>query len=377
MNGEPPSTGNQTGESGNVNTSPDIVQKSAITHAQDGNDIAQQNDGFIYDTDFSNYHTPIGKIQANLPTPADLVVFDEVIIAFLEEQHIPGASLCLAHKQHIIYTQTYGWATHSTPVQSQHKFRIASITKPLTAAAVMKLTESNKLTLNQKVFGPKGILSEFSPSARGDRRLLRITVKHLLQHSAGWDRDIVGDAVFWKHVGSEMGEEEPVKQTVLIEYMMSQKLQFTPGSRHAYCNLGYLVLGRIVERLAKVSYGEFVQKMLSEVEIHNMELGRTRKTHQSDKEVEYFCDVSRPHTPLLVPSVYKDEGLVLAPYGSFAMETGDSDGGWVATATDLLLMLLAMENSTLISKSSFRQMKARPSYARGATACLIIYRWSA
>ena len=63
----------------------------------------------------------------------------------------------------------------------------------------------------------------------GDRRILRITLKHLLQHSGGWDRDEVGDPVFWRHVGEAMGVSEPVDQHVLISYMMSQKLQFTPG----------------------------------------------------------------------------------------------------------------------------------------------------
>ena len=74
-----------------------------------------------------------------------------------------------------------------------------------------------------------GHLSEYYPTVDGDRRVLRITIKHLLQHSAGWDRDEVGDPVFWRHVGEAMGVSEPVDQHVLISYMMSQKLQFSPG----------------------------------------------------------------------------------------------------------------------------------------------------
>jgi len=50
-----------------------------------------------------------------------------------------------------------------------------------------------------------------------------------LSNSGGWDRDVVGDPVFWKHVGQEMGVPEPVSSDVLIQFMMSQKLQFTPG----------------------------------------------------------------------------------------------------------------------------------------------------
>ena len=74
----------------------------------------------------------------------------------------------------------------------------------------------------------KGILNEYSPTVNGDRRIVNITVRHLLQHSAGWDRDRAGDPVFWK-VGKHMNVEEPVTAKVLIQYMMGKKLQFAPG----------------------------------------------------------------------------------------------------------------------------------------------------
>lgn len=56
-----------------------------------------------------------------------------------------------------------------------------------------------------------------------------ITVKHLLHHSAGWDRDRAGDPVFWK-VGKHMNVEEPVSPKVLMKYMMGRKLQLAPGN---------------------------------------------------------------------------------------------------------------------------------------------------
>ena len=75
----------------------------------------------------------------------------------------------------------------------------------------------------------EGILNEFSPTVNGDRRIVDITVKHLLHHSAGWDRDRAGDPVFWK-VGKHMNVDEPVSPKVLIQYMMERKLQFGPGT---------------------------------------------------------------------------------------------------------------------------------------------------
>jgi len=77
-------------------------------------------------------------------------------------------------------------------------------------------------------FHAEGILSEYSPTENGDRRIVDITVKHLLHHSAGWDRDRAGDPVFWK-VGKHTNVTEPVAPGVLIKYMMGRKLQFAPG----------------------------------------------------------------------------------------------------------------------------------------------------
>jgi len=68
----------------------------------------------------------------------------------------------------------------------------------------------------------------------GDSRIVDVAVKHLLHHSAGWDRDRAGDPVFWK-VGKHMNVEDPVTPNVLIQYMMGKKLQFAPGNEVCRC----------------------------------------------------------------------------------------------------------------------------------------------
>lgn len=56
-----------------------------------------------------------------------------------------------------------------------------------------------------------------------------MTVRHLLQHTAGWDQRLVGDPLMWRGIGKAMGAKDPPDQNTLIKYMMSQPLQFTPG----------------------------------------------------------------------------------------------------------------------------------------------------
>ena len=73
-----------------------------------------------------------------------------------------------------------------------------------------------------------GLLKQFK--TRGDKRLSRVTVRHLLQHSAGWDRDVAGDAVFWT-VPAATGVKvtSPQYNAHLLQYVLNRKLQFTPG----------------------------------------------------------------------------------------------------------------------------------------------------
>lgn len=286
---------------------------------------------------------------------------DDVILDFIMEQDIPGASIALSKDGNIFYCQGYGSAGAGRKVDPDDMFRIASISKTITAVGIMRLVQDGKLSLEDKVFGSQGILNEYSPTVNGDRRIVNITVRHLLQHSAGWDRDRAGDPVFWK-VGKHMNVEEPVTAKVLIQYMMGKKLQFAPGKRHAYSNLGFTVLGQVIERSTGQSYEEFMLGILKSVAIEKMKIGRTRKKDLCSGEVEYFHD----RHPRLVRSIFSGGGRVPPQYGRWTIEEADAHGGWIATAADLLKFLHALEHGVsgrrIISPEMFKLMLEKPSF---------------
>jgi len=112
---------------------------------------------------------------------------ERVITAFLRKWSIAGASVAVSKDGKLIYARGFGYADTASKVEIQpyNQFRIASISKLVTAVGIMKLIEDGKITPYDKVFGPDGILNDPYFSEPKDKRVYSITVAHLLSHEAG------------------------------------------------------------------------------------------------------------------------------------------------------------------------------------------------
>src|SRR5262249_39849061 len=148
-------------------------------------------------------------------------------------------------------------------VQPTSRFRIASISKPITAVAVFRLIERGKLKLDDKVFSIVKVVPHLEPGKRPDPRLARITVRHCLQHTAGWDRsrgfDPMGAAAA-EQTARALGIKLPVRPQDIIRYTLGRPLDFDPGTAFAYSNFGYCVLGRVIEAVSGESYARYVTR---------------------------------------------------------------------------------------------------------------------
>lgn len=172
-----------------------------------------------------------------------------------------GASLALSHNGHIVYNRGFGYADadKKAQVNPTSLFRIGSITKTITAAAVLQLVEKNKLKLDDKVF--EVLKLEQPPSVPFDGRWKLVTVLELLQHTGGWDSGKSLDPMGpWPVISKEMNLKSPADHGGIIQYMLAKPLQFDPGTQHHYSNFGYCLLGRIIEKVSGESYEEYVQK---------------------------------------------------------------------------------------------------------------------
>lgn len=267
---------------------------------------------------------------------------EKYLESFMRKWEIRGASLAVAKDGKLIYARGFGQADTTTreEVQPFYKFRVASISKLVTAVAVMKLAEKGRLSLNDRVFGENGILDDDYFSNPKDKRTCDITVAHLLSHEAGWSQRW-GDQMFMPVViADHMGTDMPVDTRTIIRFALDKRLHFSPGTGRAYSNLGYAILGLVIEKISGMPYDEYCKKSILEpLGIYDMMLARNLKEEKAAYEVTYHV----PADVLPKPSVYGTGKLLSPCYGGNDIEALGAAGAWLATAPDLMRLLLAVD----------------------------------
>jgi N-acyl-D-amino-acid deacylase len=308
--------------------------------------------------------TPItGKSHASLEP------FDQLMASFMTERKVPGGALAVTKNGRLVYARGFGYADveRKEPVQPGSLFRVASLSKPLTGVAILQLVERGKLKLDDKVFDLLQLTPHLEAGASVDPRLKQITVLHLLHHTGGWDREKTFDAMFRSiDIAKALGVPPPARQEHIIRYMTGQPLQFDPGSRYAYSNFGYCLLGRIIERVAGQSYEAYVQaNVLAPLGITAMRIGRTLASGRAPGEVTYYQPDGKT-APAVVGE--KIGEAVPWPYGAWYLEGFDSHGGWIASAVDMVRFAAELDEPSrrrLLRPESIRTMFARPDGAAG------------
>ena len=308
------------------------------------------------------------RAHARLTGPADdkLAAFDELMAKFMLEHKPPGAALALTYHGRLVYARGFGFADLETrqPVEPTSLFRIASLSKPFTAAAVMRLIESGKLALDDHVFDRLKLEPHLEPGDRLDPRWHDITVRHCLQHTGGWDRGKSFDpmaAVTAEDVSRALEVPLPISATHIIRYTFGKPLDFDPGTAHVYSNFGYCVLGRVIEAVSGRPYHEFVSReVLAPVGILRMRLGKNLLEDRAPGEVKYYDSDKRTGRAISGPKI---GARVPLPYGVECIETMDANGGWIASAVDLMRFAAALDNpqkGQILKEATIEAMLAPP-----------------
>ncbi|MDR0414337.1 MAG: beta-lactamase family protein [Prevotellaceae bacterium] len=268
---------------------------------------------------------------------------DSVVRRFLKRWKINGASLAVARDGELLYAKGFGYADveQKVEVTPSHVFRVASVSKLITATAVMQLVEQGKLSLDDRVFGCDGILSDSAFGSISDVRVLQITVKNLLEHSAGWDVSVDGDPMFSGYdVALKLRIPLPVRVDDIIRFALSKPLNFDVGDHSSYSNLGYAILGRIIEKVTGTSYESYVrQSLLLPMGIVDMRFGNSYPQHLYTNEASYYDVAGAP----LVAAFDNPRARVLKCRGGYDIRMLGAAGGWVASPASLLRFMLCID----------------------------------
>lgn len=326
--------------------------------------------------------------QTGIPVP-EMTHCDTKAMNFMSTFNIPSMTFALAKDGKLVYSRAFGNADLSAtiPTQPYNMFRIASVSKPITSIGIMKMMEDGLLNMNDKVFGTGGILENhwvFSNANITDNRVYDITVQMLLEHTGGWDSNIncnpnPTSPYPWFFAGCHpidiplrvtqvFGQPNPVREEHLIQYILEKPLNYDPGTTYAYSNMGYLILSEIIEEISGMDYEAWMQQeIFNPLGIFDMHIGENLLADKREREGEY---VGNGYTTL---DLYGSGNTVPWTYGGASVNAMDGHGGWIATARDLVRLLVAVDGFAtkpdILSPASIATMSTPSSvfqnYAKG------------
>ncbi len=293
---------------------------------------------------------------------------DLQVSRFMDRAELKGVSLAIVNEGKLVFSRGYGFANEEEGIETspEHIYRLASVSKLITAVAIMKLVEEDKLSLDDKVFGSEGFFNDEAYLNIRDSRLYDITILHLLQHTAGWTQQYGDPAFNQRVIATRMGDTLPIGIDTYLRFAVSRNLHFSPGSRYSYSNMAYMFLGAIIEQITGLSYEKYVQHyILFPNDIYDMHLANNSYTEKFENEVRYY-----PHDgSKYVMSVMGDSAWVSKPYGGNDIRLLGAAGGWVSSATELSKLLTLIDGCELVpdllTAKSIEQMTSASDRALG------------
>jgi len=270
---------------------------------------------------------PLGAAHA-APGPASvdqaLAAKIDAVVAAHYKAGKPGATLIVVKDGKTVLRKAYGMAdlARKLALRPEATLRLGSITKQFTAVAIMILADEGKLAVSDPI-------TRFLPDYPTQGKL--ITVEHLLTHTSGIV-SYTGKSDF----ASRMQHELSVAQ--MIDYFKNDPLEFTPGTKHAYNNSGYFLLGAIIEKLSGQSYAKFIEQRIF------VPLGMTHTAYEGSERASTLRAVGHEKT-----------AGGYGPSQPLSMSQPYAAGALVSTVDDLATWDAAISAGKLLKPASWQQ----------------------
>jgi len=180
-------------------------------------------------------------------SPIDLVALDKELAGLVAERGLAGASVAIMDNGQVLLARGYGKASlvSGEPVTPETMFNIGSVTKQFTTASILLLAQDGKLSVDDKV-------AKYYPSLTDAGN---ITLLDLMGHLSGYPDYYPLDFVDERLLKTASADE-------IIQRYATGKLDFPPRSRYSYSNTGFIILGRVVEKVSGQPFGEFVKRRI-------------------------------------------------------------------------------------------------------------------
>jgi len=256
--------------------------------------------------------------------------FTRLFDSSVDRDRIVGASVLLVQDGRVQAHHEHGLADREKARQiNEHTiFHYGSITKTLTAIAIMQLRDRHKLSLDDQV-------TRYIPELRLVHdpygSMDNVTIRMLLSHSAGFQNPT------WPYKQGKPWEPfEPTTWNQLVAMMPYQEVLFQPGSRFSYSNPGFIYLARIVEQLSGDSWETYVQKNI---------FAPLGLAHSYFGVTPYYLEADRSHNYTRARDAAGKE--TVADNGAdFDPGITIPNGGWNAPLGDLAIYLAFLTNAT-------------------------------
>ena len=297
----------------------------------------------------------LSNAMSDLPATEKM---ERYIANWMARYNIRGASLAIMKDEHLIYCKGFGWADEerNQPAEVGHIYRVASASKLITAVGIMKLCDEGLLRLDDKVFGAEGILKHFTEIK--DKRAENITVRHLLNHTAGFSRRMgdpmfrIADIIKWEHLDTTPTADQ------LIAYQLRQRLRDRPGGSAQYSNMGYLVLSRVIEVASGKSYEQYLQEhVLWPAGCYDMHIARNYYEERYPMEVKYYGNDPNDR----IESFDGSGEMRPRQYGGHNIRGLQGAGAWVSSAVEMLRLVASIDGKPevpdILSPESVAEMR--------------------
>lgn len=318
------------------------------------------------DSEYNNFNVDIKPVSLRLNNKIssfeESSYIDNKVQKFMSKWRLNGASVAVSKNGRLVYAKGYGYSDleNLKKVEPASLFRLASVSKLITATGIMKLIETGKLSLSDKVFGEKAILNDSIFHNIKDKKYEEISIENLLRHDAGFSARIKDPLFRPLYISKIMGQEAPANSKACVAFQLKQRLRYKPGTKVVYSNLGYVILSLVIEKVTDMSYEDYIKRYILEpCGVFDMHIANNFPDKKYTNEVNYYEQEG-------TEKIEACDGSGIMVYkcnGGNNVNGLSGAGAWIGSAAELMKFVSCIDGDKskpdILSEKSIKYMTKR------------------